>query len=138
MKCNFCNNEVPPGAANCPSCGSAVSVANQMPQQPVMPEKSRTTYALLGFFFGFFGVHNFYAGYKGKGIADIFCSIILGPFLVQISTGIELLTTTKDRSGNLMRGDAAIPVILGILLIIGNLILGIIVFIAICGMLAHS
>jgi len=138
MKCNFCNNEVPPGAASCPACGAAVNAANQMPQQAAMSEKSRITYAVLGFFFGFYGVHNFYAGYKGRGVADILCSFILTPFLVQINTGIELMTTTKDRQGNVMKGNAAVPVVLGILVIIGNLILLLIIITAICGLIAAS
>ena len=37
MKCNYCNNEIPAGAANCPSCGVAVqqqpAAQQQVPQQ---------------------------------------------------------------------------------------------------------
>lgn len=138
MKCNFCHNEVAPGVANCPACGAAVPPANQMPQQVVISDKSRIKYSLLGFFFGFLGVHNFYAGFTGRGVADIFCSIILTPFLVQISTGIELLTNNKDRNGNVMKGDAAVPIVLGILLIIGNLLMLGIIFLTICGVVALS
>jgi TM2 domain-containing membrane protein YozV len=35
------------------------------------PNKSRVTYALLGFFLGFFGVHNFYAGYARRGVFQL-------------------------------------------------------------------
>lgn len=143
MKCIYCNNEVPPGAAACPICHSAITVVNQVPPQPQQPavamsEKSRITYALLGFFFGFIGVHNFYAGYSGRGVADIFCSILLSPLLVQINTGIELLTTTKDRQGNVMPGGSVLPTVLGILLIVGNLFLLGLIILIFCGALALS
>ena len=103
-----------------------------------MSDKSRTAYALLGFFLGVFGVHNFYAGYTGRGVADIFCSFLLSPFLVQINTGIEILTTTKDRKGNLLQGGSALPIVLGILLIIGNLLLLGLIILIFFGALALS
>ena len=70
MKCMYCNNEVPAGAVNCPSCGAAVQQQPQQPypHQPGAPagapvvQKSRILYQVLAFFLGQLGIHNFYAG----------------------------------------------------------------------------
>ena len=38
-------------------------------------EKNKLVAGLLGIFLGAYGVHNFYLGYVGKGIAQIFVTI---------------------------------------------------------------
>ena len=49
------------------------------------PAKSRTTYILLGLFVcGLFGVHNFYAGRTGRGIAQLIITVALGWLLIGI------------------------------------------------------
>lgn len=73
---------------------------NQMQPQP----KSRIAYILLGLFLGGFGVHNFYAGYGGKGAAQLLISLFIGwlilPILVVwIWIIIELITVDKDANG---------------------------------------
>lgn len=64
--------------------------------------KSRLAYILLGLFLGGLGVHNFYAGYNGKGIAQLLMSIlsfgILTP-VVWIWVIVEIITVTKDVKG---------------------------------------
>lgn len=61
---------------------------------------SRTTYILLGLFFGGFGVHNFYAGYSGRGaIQLIFTLCIIGWFFVPLWALIEICTVTTDANG---------------------------------------
>lgn len=64
--------------------------------------KSRLAYILLGLFLGGLGVHNFYAGYNGKGIAQLLMSIlsfgILTP-VVWIWVIVEIITVTKDVQG---------------------------------------
>lgn len=66
-------------------------------------KKSRISYILLAFFFGCLGVHNFYAGYNKKGIAQLLISLlsfgILSP-IVGIWCIIEMCTVTKDSAGN--------------------------------------
>ena len=104
MKCEYCDNEVPQGATRCPSCGAtvkavpaptapvaapaapaAVPVGQYVAVQPVAaavvmntPPKSRTAYVLLAIFIGWFGIHNFYAGRSGAGIAQLLISLIVG------------------------------------------------------------
>ena len=64
--------------------------------------KSRLAYILLAIFLGTFGIHNFYAGYTGKGIAQLLISLISFGFLsplVFIWAIIEVCTVTKDAQG---------------------------------------
>ena len=64
--------------------------------------KSRLAYILMGLFLGGLGVHNFYAGYNGKGIAQLLMSIlsfgVLMP-VVWIWNIVEIITVTKDVQG---------------------------------------
>ena len=39
MKCEYCNNEVQPGAANCPACGAPVPVVNVTPAAAPAPQQ---------------------------------------------------------------------------------------------------
>lgn len=68
------------------------------------PAKSRVAYILLGLFLGCLGIHNFYAGYSGKGVAQLLITLLAGwlvlPVLaVSIWVIIEICTVTKDASG---------------------------------------
>lgn len=66
------------------------------------PSKPRIAYILLGLFLGGFGVHNFYAGYTGKAVAQLLISLLSLFMLSWISTIwaiVEICTVTKDASG---------------------------------------
>jgi len=75
----------------------------------VSPQKSRMTYVLLGIFLGTFGVHNFYAGYFGRGIAQLMISVVgimsacfLGGIpimIVEIWAIVEICIITQDANG---------------------------------------
>ena len=59
---------------------------------------------LLGIFLGALGVHNFYAGYQGRGLAQLLITIFLGwtiLFLLITSLWaiIEVCVVTKDADG---------------------------------------
>lgn len=41
-------------------------------------------FILLGFFLGALGIHNFYAGYSGRGIAQLLTVLLLGWLIVPI------------------------------------------------------
>lgn len=61
---------------------------------------SRTTYVLLGIFFGCLGIHNFYAGYSGKGIFQLLSILFcFGWVFVPIWVLIEICTVTCDAKG---------------------------------------
>lgn len=75
------------------------------PTQLVKSAKSRGVYIILGLFFGLLGIHNFYAGRLGIGVAQLLVTVILGWFVVGIFITaiwvlIELFTVTKDGAGD--------------------------------------
>lgn len=64
----------------------------------------RVVYILLGLFLGALGVHNFVAGYHGRGLAQLLITLLTGwlliPLLfVTIWVIIEIITTTRDADG---------------------------------------
>lgn len=73
-------------------------------QGPSGPPKSRAVFVLLGLFLGGLGVHNFYAGYTGRGIAQLLIMILtgwtgVGIVVVGIWALIEIITVTTDANG---------------------------------------
>jgi TM2 domain-containing membrane protein YozV len=67
-------------------------------------EKSRVTYVLLGIFLGWLGVHNFYAGHIGRGIAQLLILLLLGwlifpLFILELWVIIEVIAVTHDSRG---------------------------------------
>lgn len=129
MKCEYCDNEVPMDATRCPSCGAMVSQTAPMfvqqqhtdipshardvtgnapssfPSRNAMQTidlKSKWAFVLLGIFLGEFGVHNFYLGYIGRGIAKLLITIMSFGLLCWISWiwGIvEVCTVRMDAKG---------------------------------------
>ena len=120
MKCEYCDNEVPVGSSRCPNCGAAVKVspiytqsapaasfAQTAPQMQagqaiVGQAKTRSTYQLLAFFLGTLGVHNFYAGYTGRAIAQLLIPVLSGGTCIFVSgiwAFIELFVVKKDARG---------------------------------------
>jgi TM2 domain-containing membrane protein YozV len=77
------------------------------PVQVVRATKSRGIYIILGLFLGFLGIHNFYAGYYGRGAAQLIITVILGWFLIGlVITGlwvlVEIFTVKIDGNGGKM------------------------------------
>ncbi len=75
--------------------------------QSTGPPTSRVAYVLLGLFLGFFGIHNFYAGYSGKGITQLLITILIGwlmipLFAVAIWTLVEICTVSRDANNRPM------------------------------------
>ena len=85
MYCQKCGKEVSAEASFCPSCGAPVRPATHpgslapgyTSDKPVSPH-SRLAALLLCFFLGVFGVHRFYVGKIGTGVAMIFTAGGLG------------------------------------------------------------
>ena len=113
MKCIYCNNEIPAGAVNCPSCGVAIQPQTQQAQQTPadIKPKSRILYQVLAFFLGQLGIHNFYAGRIGIAVTQLLITVIgniivigvldksggIGP--VFIWALIEIFAVKKDGRG---------------------------------------
>lgn len=101
MFCKHCGNEISDVAAICVKCG--VSTGNRA--FSASSSKSRTAYVLLGLFLGCLGIHNFYAGYTGKAVAQLLIMIFTGwliiPWIVvAIWALVEICTVTQDAQGN--------------------------------------
>lgn len=98
--CPNCGSQTQPNAAICIQCGAALT---QTPAVPEGEQKSKMTAGLLGIFLGGFGVHNFYLGYTGKGIAQIALTLLLCGTggIWGLIEGIMILTgsISKDAKG---------------------------------------
>ena len=74
---------------------------NQNPQA-----KSKIAAGLLGIFLGSFGVHNFYLGYTGKGVAQLLITLLTCGFGACVTSiwglveGILILTGSINTDGN--------------------------------------
>lgn len=84
MFCKNCGTQLQPGQNNCANCGAPVNVA-PVNQAPVQNKKSsnlngqdKTTMALVCFFLGGIGIHNFMMGETKKGIFKIGMSLLCG------------------------------------------------------------
>lgn len=68
--CANCGQPVVEGAAVCVNCGTATS--EYKPED----QKSKLVAGLLGILLGYLGIHNFYLGYNGKGVAQILITLL--------------------------------------------------------------
>lgn len=99
MFCSECGAEIHDKAIACPKCGCRVARNRNSLDSD---EKTRMLYIILGIFLGGLGVHNFYAGRIGCGVAQLLISLLtlgIGYPFVFIWVIIELCTVTKDGSG---------------------------------------
>lgn len=101
MFCKECGNQIPDAAAICLKCGVPTGVALLTGTKS---NKSRTAYVLLGFFLGGLGIHNFYAGYTGKAVAQLLISLlmwwlIVPLIIVGIWVLIEICTVAQGANG---------------------------------------
>ena len=135
ISCPECKASVSDQAANCPQCGYPIKAAaptarsasapsrklhadfvspdkerspqTSLPSNVVKSARSRGVYIILGLFLGFFGIHNFYAGYLGRGFAQLLIVLVLGWFvvglvIVAVWVLFELFTVTHDSAGDLL------------------------------------
>jgi TM2 domain-containing membrane protein YozV len=127
MYCRNCGKEIAQQAIVCPSCGCAPTTGRVFCQncaQPTDPnaqvcvkcgvqlrgvgEKSKIVAGILGIVVGGLGVHRFYLGYIGMGIAQIAVTLVTFGFghLWGLIEGILILTGTylqKDAKGRPLR-----------------------------------
>jgi TM2 domain-containing membrane protein YozV len=69
-------------------------------------QKSRIVYQLLAFFFGPLGIHNFYAGYGGRGAVQLLLTILsmgMVSAFVWIWAVIEIFVISVDSNNIPMR-----------------------------------
>lgn len=75
MFCKKCGAQIEDDARFCPKCGENVNPEDRRPAAPTDPNvspKSRLVAILLCYVAGCFGVHRFYVGRVGSGVAMIF------------------------------------------------------------------
>lgn len=71
--CSNCGNALPENAAVCLNCGVAVKAA-----EGDLAGKDKVTIALICFFLGGLGIHNFLMGETKKGVVKIVASFCFG------------------------------------------------------------
>ena len=74
--CKYCGKEVNANATFCINCGCAIEKEGGNASN--LNGKDKTTVALLCFFLGGLGIHNFYMGENKKGIMKIVFSFLCG------------------------------------------------------------
>lgn len=83
-------------------------------------KKSGVAYALLAWFLGVFGAHNFYAGYTKRAIAQLLLTLFswvllfIPLFVVQLWALGDLCFVNKDARGNPFVGDKVMVMIIRI------------------------
>ena len=108
MFCPECGKQLSSKAVMCPGCGYTFGSAyNQISSNGA---KSKVCAALLAFFLGAFGIHNFYLGYIGRGVIQLLLVtvgwiIIIGPLVSVIWAFVEFIliltgSINKDAHGN--------------------------------------
>lgn len=101
--CSNCGAQINGTVNFCPNCGNQIPVQNtvsvtqvsvpaETPPQNISP-KSRLAALLLGIFLGRFGVHNFYLGRIGRGIAQV--GMFLSGFICYFITVFTLAVRTN-------------------------------------------
>lgn len=105
--CQNCGASTEDYAAFCIRCGVALTTAAAATTAQVPAAKSKVAAGVLGILLGTLGVHNFYLGYIGKGIAQLLITVLSCGMLSLFSgiwglvEGILILTGTiaTDASG---------------------------------------
>jgi len=107
MFCSNCGAEISDRAPICVKCG--VPTGSQPLSNVVAgaSDKSRVAYILLGVFPGGLGIHNFYAGYIGKAVAQLLITVftfwLVVPLVaVWIWVIVEVCTVKTDGKGRPM------------------------------------
>lgn len=76
--CQNCGKEMPENADVCMNCGVAVKKASSVSLEGDLGGQSKLTMALICFFFGGLGIHNFMMGETKKGIFKIVMCFCFG------------------------------------------------------------
>ena len=104
--CSHCGNAVSPMAAACPQCGHPVATQQATGQpigqptgqplaNPYAPAKSRVTAGVLGILLGGLGIHKFYLGKTGLGVAYVLFFWTYIPAIIGLVEGIIAVGDTR-------------------------------------------
>lgn len=103
MTCKKCGKEIAEGTKFCSHCGESQET-NTTVQSSAESSKSRTIAAVLAFFLGGLGVHRFYVGKIGSGIAQIIltCCFGIGYIWALIDMIVILCGNFRDNENKLI------------------------------------
>jgi len=82
------------------------------PQSYSQDAKDRVAYVLLAVFLGGIGIHNFFAGYTSRGVAQLLICLLtcgVGGIVTSIWAIIEACTVTQDANGVRFKYASAHP-----------------------------
>ena len=103
MYCSNCGAEANDNAVVCIKCGCALQKPN--PNNPSDPNKSSKDWLvclLLCFFLGYLGIHRFYVGKTGTGVAQLLTGGLCGIWTL-IDFVMILLGKFTDEDGKVIR-----------------------------------
>lgn len=87
--CTNCGQEIDENISFCPNCGKLTkknNIEKNKVENKKDSEKNKIAAGLLGIFLGGFGIHNFYLGYNGRGVAQLLMTLLSGGVLSFISS----------------------------------------------------
>ncbi len=92
MICPYCKAEIDDDAKKCKNCGEWVNKVQDFPQR----EFGKTV--AFAFFFGIFGVHRFYTGYKKTGAIQLILTLtLLGIIISGIWAFVDLIKISLNK-----------------------------------------
>lgn len=91
--CANCGQPVAPGAAVCLSCGVATTNANAQ----YLGGKDKLVMALICFFLGGIGIHNFVLGETKKGVVKIIAQVITCGVVGSVLALIDFIKILTDK-----------------------------------------
>lgn len=103
MYCSNCGAEANDNAVVCIKCGCALQKPN--PNNPSVPNKSSKDWLvclLLCFFLGYLGIHRFYVGKTGTGVAQLLTGGLCGIWTL-VDFVMILLGKFTDEDGKVIR-----------------------------------
>ncbi|MDD5979507.1 MAG: TM2 domain-containing protein [bacterium] len=98
--CPNCGKELKEGADVCLHCGKAIKNSGIKQNG-----KSKILAGLLGIFFGYLGIHNFYLGYNSKGTTQLLLTVLSLGLLSFISAIWGLVEGVQILMGNITDAD---------------------------------
>lgn len=107
MFCKFCGAEIDDNSTFCPKCGNKLddTVSNKTSSDldalnHTVKGKNKLVAGLFGILLGDFGVHHFYLGHTGAGVASIlFCWTGI-PAIIGLVQGILILAESDEAFAN--------------------------------------
>ena len=104
MYCKYCGKKINEDQEVCLNCGKMVK--DKIGIDESINHKSKVAAGVLGILLGALGIHNFYLGYTGKGIAQLLITLLTCGFGACVTSiwglveGILILTGSINVDGN--------------------------------------